>query len=307
MDEPREKELPVIVGVRFSKIGKNYYFDASKLVDVKIGDHVVVETSRGWQLGELMEIVTDTQVLKNASYKPVDRMATDEDLSKKDKLLQKGQDALRACRDEAQANKLKDVKVVTAEFSFDEKILSILFTCESEEMPNLNQIKKTMGMKYPNTRVDFHKIGPRDVARFLGGMGVCGFATRCCTKFLSKFESISIRMAKTQGISLAPTDITGMCDRLRCCMAYEHCQYVEALKTMPKRNKLVQTPNGQGKIRDVAPLRECVYVYLEEIGVKEFHISEIEEVKQARDTVLAPQQETQPRQKNRNRPPNRRN
>ena len=307
MDEPREKELPVIVGVRFSKIGKNYFFDASKLVDVKIGDHVVVETSRGWQLGELMEIVTDTQVLKNASYKPVDRMATDEDLSKKDKLLQKGQDALRACRDEAQANKLKDVKVVTAEFSFDEKILSILFTCESEEMPNLNQMKKTMGMKYPNTRVDFHKIGPRDVARFLGGMGVCGFATRCCTKFLSKFESISIRMAKTQGISLAPTDITGMCDRLRCCMAYEHCQYVEALKTMPKRNKLVQTPNGQGKIRDVAPLRECVYVYLEEIGVKEFHISEIEEVKQARDTVPAPQQETQLRQKNRNRPPNRRN
>jgi hypothetical protein len=87
-------------------------------------------------------------------------------------------------------------------------------------------------------------------------------------------------MAKTQGISLTPSDITGMCDRLRCCLSFEHCQYVEALKNMPKRNRIVQTPNGQGKIKDIAPLRECVYVKLDEIGLKEFHISEIEEIKQ---------------------------
>jgi cell fate regulator YaaT (PSP1 superfamily) len=110
------------------------------------------------------------------------------------------------------------------------------------------------------------QIGPRDVAKFFGGMGACGFHTRCCSKFLCQFESISIRMAKTQGISLTPSDITGRCDRLRCCLAYEHCQYVEALKNMPKRNKMVMTPNGIGKIRDVAPLRECVYVQQEEFG-----------------------------------------
>jgi len=280
MGDEQTKDLPVIVGIRFSKIGKNYYFDATKIGELKIGDHLVVETSRGWQLGELAEIVTDEEILKNASYKSVDRIATAEDLARHEELAQKADQVLQECKRQINDQKIADVKVVMAEFSFDEKILSFLFTSESEESPNLNQVKKSLGKKYPNARIDFHKIGPRDVAKFFGGMGACGFPTRCCSKFLCQFESISIRMAKTQGISLTPSDITGMCDRLRCCLAYEHCQYVEALKNMPKRNKMVMTPNGIGKIRDVAPLRECVYVQLEEIGVKEFHVSEISEAKQ---------------------------
>ncbi len=279
MSEEQKSDLPVIVGIRFSKIGKNYYFDATKVGDVKIGDHLVVETSRGWQLGELAEIVSDPEILKNASYKAVNRIASPEDLVKHTELTQKADQVMEECKQEIHNEKIDDVKMITAEFSFDEKILSFLFTSENEEAPNLNQVKKFLGKKYPNTRIDFHKIGPRDVAKFYGGMGACGFPTRCCSKFLCQFESISIRMAKTQGISLTPSDITGMCDRLRCCLAYEHCQYVEALKNMPKRNKVVMTPNGVGKIRDVAPLRECVYVQLEEIGMKEFHISEISDTK----------------------------
>lgn len=326
MGEEQKSELPVIVGIRFSKIGKNYYFDATKIGDVKIGDRLVVETSRGWQLGELAEIVTNPEILKNASYKAVDRLATPQDLVKHEELSQKAEQVLQDCKQEIHSQKIGDVKVITAEFSFDERILSFLFTSESEDSPNLNQIKKTLGKKYPNTRIDFHKIGPRDVAKFLGGMGACGFPIRCCSKFLCQFESISIRMAKTQGISLTPADITGMCDRLRCCLAYEHCQYVEALKNMPKRNKVVMTPNGIGKIRDVAPLRECVYVQLEEMGVKEFHISELSEAKQTHeikrptptgdmppsDEKIQPQGERQPQRptqhhRNRNRPerPNR--
>lgn len=283
MSNNKEGGLPVVVGIRFSKIGKNYYFDASDVEDIKIGDYLVVETSRGWQLGELAEIVSDPKVLKNASYKKVDRLATPIDLLKREELGKKAIEAIEECKDEIKKQKLENVKIITAEYSFDEKNLSFLFSSSDDHVPNMTRLKKEMGKRVPNTRIDFHKIGPRDVAKFFGGMGSCGFPTRCCTKFLGKFESISIRMAKTQGISLTPSDITGMCDRLRCCLSYEHCQYVEALKDMPKRNKLVQTPNGPGKIRDIAPLRQCVYVKLDEIGLKEFHISEVEEIKPTHD------------------------
>ena len=283
MSENHESELPTVVGIRFSKIGKNYYFDASTIEDLKVGDHLVVETSRGWQLGELTEIVTDPAVLKNANYKKVDRLATPIDLLKREELSRKADEAIETCKQEIKNQNIKDVKIITAEFSFDEDNLSFLFTCEVDDVPNLNRVKKVVGKKYTNTRIDFHKIGPRDVAKFYSGMGACGFPCRCCTQFLARFESISIRMAKTQGISLTPSDITGMCDRLRCCLSYEHCQYVEALKNMPKRNKIVQTPNGRGKIRDIAPLRECVYVKLDDIGLKEFHISDIEEITQTTD------------------------
>jgi len=103
---------------------------------------------------------------------------------------------------------------------------------------------------------------------------------RCCTRFIDKFESISIRMAKKQGISLNPSDITGMCDRLRCCLSYEYCYYDEALKHLPRRNKLVSTPLGQGKVKDLAPLTNSVFVYLEDHGVRKFKASEVEEVKE---------------------------
>ena len=277
-----EKTLPKIVGIKFSKIGKNYYFDASKLAEINIGDSLIVETSRGWQIGELTEIITDPEILKNAAYKPVDRLATQADLIKKEELKEKGDKALETCRSEVRKQKYEGIKLVSSELSFDERILSFLFSSETEESPNFNNVKKVLGREFPNARIDFHKIGPRDVARYFGGMGSCGLESRCCSQFLCNFESISIRMAKKQGISLTPADITGMCDRLRCCLGYEYCQYVDALKDMPKRNKLVMTPSGKGKITDVAPLRNTVYVYIEEIGIKEFPLSEIQDVVQVK-------------------------
>jgi len=273
-----ETILPKIVGIKFSKIGKNYYFDASKLPEIKMGDSLIVETSRGWQIGELAEIISDPEILKNAAYKPVDRLATPADLVKKEELKSKGDKALEICQTEIRNQKHEGMKIISSEISFDEKILSFLFSSETEESPNFNNVKKVIGKSFPNARIDFHKIGPRDVARYFGGMGSCGLENRCCSQFLCNFESISIRMAKKQGISLTPADITGMCDRLRCCLGYEYCQYVEALQEMPKKNKLVMTPNGKGKITDVAPLRNTVYVYIEELGIKEFPVSEIQDV-----------------------------
>lgn len=276
--EKTELSLPKIVGIKFSKIGKNYYFDASKLPGIKIGDSLIVETSRGWQIGELSEIITDPEILKNAAYKPVDRLASPVDMIKKEELKEKGEKALEICRSEIRNQKFEGVKLISSEISFDEKILSFLFSSESEESPNFNNVKKILGRDFPNARIDFHKIGPRDVARYFAGMGSCGLESRCCSQFLCNFESISIRMAKKQGISLTPADITGMCDRLRCCLGYEYCQYVDALKDMPKKNKMVMTPSGKGKITDVAPLRNTVYVYIEEVGIKEFPVNEIQDV-----------------------------
>ncbi len=105
--------------------------------------------------------------------------------------------------------------------------------------------------------IDFRRIGPRDVAKIIGGMGACGIEMRCCSTFLTEFSPISIRMAKAQGVSLDPSEITGMCGRLRCCLIYEYEQYVEARKHLPKRNKRVVTPEGEGKVIDSLPAAGC--------------------------------------------------
>jgi cell fate regulator YaaT (PSP1 superfamily) len=269
-------KLPVVVGIRFSPIGKSYYFDASAIEDVQLGYYFIVETSRGWQLGQLVQIVEDRAVRKKMRYKPVDRLATSEDLKKKEILDAKASEALEISHEIMITKKIKGVKVISAEFSFDEKILSFLYSTENEKQINFNSIIREIKEKYQVKKIEFHKIGPRDVAKYYSGMGACGLETRCCARFLNRFESISIRMAKAQRISLTPSDITGMCDRLRCCLSYEYCNYVEALKDLPKRNKRVNTPLGVGKVKDVAPLRKTVFVALDDHGIKEFDIKEIE-------------------------------
>jgi len=277
--ENKSKKLPVVVGIRFSPIGKSYYFDASEIKNVRLGDYLVVETSRGWQLGQLVQIVEDREVREKMRYKPVDRLATPEDIKKKKFLDVKAAEVLEFSREKLIDKKIKGVKVISAEFSFDEKGLTFLFTTENENKINFNPIIREIKEKHRVKKIDFHKIGPRDVAKYFGGMGACGLEMRCCARFLGKFESISIRMAKTQGISLSPSDITGMCNRLRCCLKYEYCNYVEALKGFPKRNKRVNTPMGAGKVKDVAPLRKTVFVALDDHGIKEFDIKEIELIK----------------------------
>ena len=226
--------LPIIVGIRFSPIGKNYYFDATAIENVKVGDYLVVETSRGWQLGELVQIVDNIEIRKKMRYKPVDRLAAPEDLEKKKILDGKASDVFEFTRGIVKSSKIKGVKLISAEFSFDEKAISFLYTTENEKQLNFNSVTREIREKFKIKKIDFHKIGPRDVAKYYGGMGACGLETRCCARFLNKFQSISIRMAKAQGISLTPSDITGMCDRLRCCLNYEYCNYVEALRVYLK-------------------------------------------------------------------------
>ncbi len=120
-------------------------------------------------------------------------------------------------------------------------------------------------------QLELRQIGPRDVAKIIAGMGACGLPMRCCSKFLTDFSSISIKMAKEQGISLTPAEITGMCGRLRCCLIYEYSHYHENRKMLPKRNKKVMTPVGEGKVVDVLPLKMAAIVDVPEVGRKEFN------------------------------------
>jgi cell fate regulator YaaT (PSP1 superfamily) len=255
---------PNIYGIRFSKIGKIYHFDASHLEEIKIGEHVIVETARGRQIGEVVQQIANPVRPPDGNWKPVERRASAADLLLRQTWVQKQTAAMIECR--ARASELKlTVKIVAAEYSFDGSRLTLMFATENDEKDekvDLKSLRKDMQKTFSETQVDMRQIGPRDVAKMLGGMGACGLETRCCSKFLTEFSPISIKMAKEQGISLTPSEITGMCGRLRCCLIYEYEQYVAARKELPKRNKRVISPEGEGKVIDVYPLRNAVLVEL---------------------------------------------
>jgi cell fate regulator YaaT (PSP1 superfamily) len=261
---------PFIVGIQFQKIGKLYHFDASQINDLRPGDHVVVETSRGRQLGEVIQVYeTPPPPPPDGGWKPVERRATPRDLVMRQLWQKKELEATINGRARLAETGIQGVKIITAEFSYDGSRLAFLYSSESaDKPPDLNSLRSAMQRIYHRSRVEMRQIGPRDVAKLLGGMGACGLSSRCCSTFLTDFSPVSIKMAKEQGISLTPTEITGMCGRLRCCLVYEYEQYVEARKILPKRGKRVVTPRGEGKVLDVFPLKETVLVEIGEAGTR---------------------------------------
>lgn len=265
---------PFVVGVKFSKVGKIYHFAANDITDVKVGDMVVVETSRGWQLGTVSLVVEDAEPPPDG-WKSIDRRATPRDLLLRQMWQMKESDVVSTCRARSTELKLNGIKIVSAEYSFDGSRLTILFSTETEEKYELKSLRQDMQKAFAPSQVELRQVGPRDVAKTHCGMGACGLETRCCCLFLTEFSSISIRMAKEQGISLTPSEITGMCGRLRCCLIYEYDTYVDARSKLPKRNKRVRTPQGEGKVVEVIPLRSAVIVDIPEVGHKEFPGAEV--------------------------------
>ncbi|OGO12004.1 MAG: hypothetical protein A2Y53_02785 [Chloroflexi bacterium RBG_16_47_49] len=265
-----------IVGLRFQPIGKIYHFEASKFKDIQPGDYVVVETSRGTQLGQIVNFVSNPDHNIVTGIKSILRIATPQDLLIRQQWEHREIEALNECRKKASELGLTDVKIVSAEFSLDGNRLIFVFSSEEGEKTDLKSLRRSVQRSYPQAHVEMHLVGPRDVAKALGGMGACGLECRCCAAFLTEFNPISIKMAKEQGISLTPTEITGMCGRLRCCLVYEYEQYVEARKQLPKRGKMVITPKGNGKVIDVIPLKGSVYVELEQGGQYEFMQQDIQ-------------------------------
>jgi len=266
---------PLVVGIRFADIGKSYHFNASSLPQIKVGDRVIVETSRGKQMGQVVQIVKNATP-PSEGWKPIERIATPRDLVLRRTWAQKEVEAMISCRERAAQLKLRGVKVVAAEYSFDGTRLTFMFSTETEDKADLKSLRHDMQKQYLPSQVEMRQIGPRDVAKMMGGMGACGLEARCCSKFLTEFSPISIKMAKEQGISLTPQEITGMCGRLRCCLVYEYEQYAAARKELPKRNKRVVTPMGEGKVVDVSPLLHTIRVELLGTGIREFQREEIE-------------------------------
>jgi cell fate regulator YaaT (PSP1 superfamily) len=235
-----------------------------------------VKTSRGVQIGQVMQLMADPPQPESGSWKAIERKATPSDLLIYQSWQKKEIEAMIECRAKASALGFEGVKIAKAEYSFDGASLTFLYNVDDDSDINLERLRQGMQREYKDTKVELRRIGPRDVAKILGGMGACGLETRCCSQFLTEFSPISIKMAKAQGISLDPSEITGMCGRLRCCLIYEYEQYVEARKVLPKRGKRVVTPLGEGKVIDSFPLKQSVLVNLVDGPRAEFLKHELE-------------------------------
>jgi cell fate regulator YaaT (PSP1 superfamily) len=254
-----ETQQRMVAGVRFHKVGKLYHFDYSEYPQLQVHDHVIVETTRGRQMGQVIAFAAAAE--DGREYKPIMRLASPRDLVLKQHWEAQQQEAL----DKVLA-RVHDhggyfgVKFVAALYNYDGSLLTVLYS--TEEKVNLQRLWNELSRQF-DSQLEFRQIGPRDVAKLLGGFGACG-ELRCCSTFLTDFSPVSIKMAKMQGISLNPSEITGMCGRLRCCLVYEYEQYVQARAQLPRRNKRIGTPHGEGKVIDVHPLQDAVTVIVEE-------------------------------------------
>ena len=261
---PVSKSSRTLIGVRFMRVGKVYHFDATGHSPLQAGDRVIVETTRGRQLGEVVNLLDPAKASPpEGGYKAIEGVATARDLALQQMWQGKETEAMINCRERVHQLGLdhNGLKVVKAEYAYDGARLTFLLSGPDDGTKiETKSLRDDMQALHPHQQVGLRQIGPRDVAKILGGMGACGLETRCCSMFLTEFSPVSIKMAKEQGISLNPDEITGMCGRLRCCLVYEYETYVAARKLLPKRNKVVLTPKGEGKVVDVNPLKESVFV-----------------------------------------------
>jgi cell fate regulator YaaT (PSP1 superfamily) len=265
-----------VAAIRFQEIGKLYYFDLGGAPDIEVGDYVVVETSRGRELGHVAGFVEERITPPKGGWKPIERKATPRDLVMSRIWAKQEIAALIDCRELASELEISDCKFVKAEYAFDGSRLTFLYTSEGDERGDLKQLRNALKRVFRNARIELRQIGPRDAAKLIKGLGACGLEARCCSLFLDEFSPISIKMAKAQGISLNPQEITGMCGRLRCCLLYESQQYVEANKQLPKIKKKVITPQGVGRVISRIPLELAVVVELENGNRAQFGKHEVQ-------------------------------
>ena len=239
-----------VIGVRFKKVGKVYYFDPCG-IQVKNDAAVIVETARGQEYGEVS--MANSQVEDSKIVQPLKklvRVATDADKKTMEQNLQFEKDAFRICEEKIQKHKL-DMKLVSVEYTFDRS--KILFYFSADGRVDFRDLVKDLAGVF-RTRIELRQIGVRDEAKMIGGLGICG-RPLCCSAFLESFQPVSINMAKDQGLSLNPTKISGTCGRLMCCLKYENDAYQDLLKQTPPNESLVDTPYGRGTVMDTSLLR----------------------------------------------------
>ena len=248
-----------IISVRFKEGGKSYYFNPNGIT-VAVGESVIIETSRGIEFGECVEsnrLIDEMELV--SPLRPVVRKATEADHKMRRENQEKEKKAYDICQEKIQEHGL-DMKLVEVEYNFDGS--KILFFFTSEGRVDFRALVRDLAAIF-HTRIELRQIGVRDEAKMLGGLGICG-RPYCCNAFLDDFHPVSIKMAKTQNLSLNPTKISGACGRLMCCLKYEQEAYEDVLKRTPKLESLVETPDGVGTVNSVQLLREKVKVKLDE-------------------------------------------
>ena len=247
-----------IISVRFQSGGKQYYFNPDGR-QFQIGDGVIVETSRGTEYGECVQANSMIDEIElTAPLRPVIRVATEEDRQTVEANREKEKKAFSICQQKIAEHGL-DMKLVKAEYSFDGS--KVLFFFTSEGRVDFRALVKDLAGAI-HARIELRQIGVRDEAKMLGGLGICG-KPFCCSQFLDEFQPVSIKMAKTQNLSLNPTKISGTCGRLMCCLKYEQEAYEDLVKHAPKQESFVETPDGAGTVSSVNLLRQTVQVRLE--------------------------------------------
>ena len=247
-----------VVGVRFSDTGKMYYFDP-KGFDIKNGQEIIVETANGLEFGKAstgVKLVEDDEVV--SPLKPVIRIATDEDRKKVEENKRKEKEAFEICNQKIQKHNL-EMNLTNAEYSFDCSKVIFYFTADGRI--DFRELVKDLASTL-HTRIELRQIGVRDESKMLGGLGICG-RPFCCSTFLDGFHSVTIKMAKDQGLSLAPGIISGTCGRLMCCLKYEQNSYEYLHKITPKVGTVVDCRHGRGTVVDSAILTGKLKIQLD--------------------------------------------
>ncbi|MDA5108874.1 MULTISPECIES: PSP1 domain-containing protein [Brevibacillus] len=260
-----------VVGVRFKKAGKIYYFDPDRL-PIEKDSHVIVETARGVEYGKVVigrKQVADKDVV--LPLKKVIRMADERDAKQVEENKQAAKNAFSICQTKIKEHKL-EMKLVDVEYTFDRNKIIFYFTADGRV--DFRELVKDLASVF-RTRIELRQIGVRDEAKMLGGIGPCG-RLLCCSTFLGDFEPVSIKMAKDQNLSLNPAKISGLCGRLMCCLKYENDNYESTRDEMPDIGATVTTPLGEGRVVSVNVLDQSVQVELSENKrVIEFALDEI--------------------------------
>ena len=246
-----------IIGVRFKRVGKVYYFDPSG-IRFAVGDGAIVETVRGVEYGEV--VIANRTAEEGELVKPLKKVigkAGDKDRKKLADIEKKEKDAFNICLEKIAKHKL-NMKLINVECTFDGSKIVFYFTADGRV--DFRELVKDLASVF-KTRIELRQIGVRDEAKMVGGLGPCG-RPACCSVFLGDFQPVSIKMAKEQGLSLSPTKISGLCGRLMCCLNYEHEYYEEVTSIMPKVGSEVRTPDGKGTVLSNNALKQLVRVKL---------------------------------------------
>lgn len=272
-----------VIGVRFKKVGKTYYFDPHGL-QISKGENVIVETARGVEFGEVVtanHMVSDQKVV--SPLKKVIRVATQGDRKHLEDNQRKQKDAFRICQEKIAKHKL-EMKLIDVEFTFDNNKILFYFTADGRV--DFRELVKDLASVF-RTRIELRQIGVRDESKMLGGLGVCGRPLCCCT-FLGDFQPVSIKMAKEQSLSLNPTKISGTCGRLMCCLKYEQEAYEDLMRITPKVGAIVKTEEGKGVVTEVNLIKGDLKVRLDsapDAAPKAFKRDDVHIIKDAKITV----------------------